>query len=98
MRGEWIEILLRRHLPPLHQIGSLPMRGEWIEMRAGQSLHAGSGSLPMRGEWIEIVQIVGQVAEAHRLSPCGESGLKWGGGLVAVRATRLSPCGESGLK
>ena len=43
------------NLNPIVSVGSLPMRGEWIEIllsmgRVGNSM----GSLPMRGEWIEI--------------------------------------------
>ena len=35
---------------------SLPMRGEWIEMRHGQQVVLFRlVSLPMRGEWIEIL-------------------------------------------
>ena len=33
---------------------SLPMRGEWIEMREKLEKSKDTGSLPMRGEWIEI--------------------------------------------
>ena len=34
-------------------------------------------SLPMRGEWIEISIIWLFFLFCARLSPCGESGLKW---------------------
>ena len=33
-------------------------------------------SLPMRGEWIEIISAPFLGWTCHRLSPCGESGLK----------------------
>ena len=53
----------------------------------------------MRGEWIEIIFINGVMGNLQlRLSPCGESGLKYGGDVMADRIESLSPCGESGLK
>ncbi len=33
---------------------SLPMRGEWIEIKTFNMGHEYVASLPMRGEWIEI--------------------------------------------
>ena len=37
---------------------SLPMRGEWIEIRSGDLWAIWNPrSLPMRGEWIEITDI-----------------------------------------
>ena len=54
-------------------------------------------SLPMRGEWIEMFRQLASIWPPC-LSPCGESGLKSLGVVVAVAVARLSPCGESGLK
>ncbi len=52
----------------------------------------------MRGEWIEMKQPATATGE-RRLSPCGESGLKYFCGLPdSFCGYRLSPCGESGLK
>ena len=53
MRGEWIEMIDRKHGPAAIQ-PSLPMRGEWIEMMGREKIFQPCPSLPMRGEWIEI--------------------------------------------
>ena len=55
-------------------------------------------SLPMRGEWIEMKISYIWLKGVGSLSPCGESGLKFGFRCVDGRFRRLSPCGESGLK
>ena len=76
MRGEWIEIIriAGRALPRV----SLPMRGEWIEIAPAGAALAPAQSLPMRGEWIEMGRCAGAHSLDPRLSPCGESGLKFG--------------------
>ena len=48
-------------------------------------------SLPMRGEWIEISNSVSQIPLKMRLSPCGESGLKWHSMATAAAETGVSP-------
>ena len=52
------------------------MRGEWIEMAATPTAVEARASLPMRGEWIEIGNHSTNFYPS-RLSPCGESGLKY---------------------
>ena len=52
----------------------------------------------MRGEWIEIYNPHPPDTHQQSLSPCGESGLKFGLALALHGAGGLSPCGESGLK
>ena len=37
---------------------SLPMRGEWIEIRVMPGGHTAGRSLPMRGEWIEMASAI----------------------------------------
>ena len=56
---------------------SLPMRGEWIEILFCSRIAKNTMSLPMRGEWIEIGRAADRRDLLKRLSPCGESGLKW---------------------
>ena len=64
--------------PFKRQLRSLPMRGEWIEMLPKREcLGAVWRSLPMRGEWIEMRRSACRCWCAWRLSPCGESGLKF---------------------
>lgn len=55
-------------------------------------------SLPMRGEWIEIEDSCAECWRAYRLSPCGESGLKFVLSMGRLGNGSLSPLGESGLK
>ena len=55
---------------------SLPMRGEWIEIKIGRKYRGPAVSLPMRGEWIEIKSGLRLLRRHQCLSPCGESGLK----------------------
>ena len=55
------------------------MRGEWIEIFWGILRKCwGAPSLPMRGEWIEILRRQLAQVRGDSLSPCGESGLKYG--------------------
>ena len=64
-------------------MASLPMRGEWIEISAAVGESIQTVSLPMRGEWIEIAPD-NRCGHAQGLSPCGESGLKYGPELRAA--------------
>ena len=59
------------------QIKSLPAWGEWIEILDSGDLRCLCWSLPAWGEWIEIegMQFIG--ISPGRLSPHGESGLKF---------------------
>ena len=43
-----------RAVPEICAHGSLPVRGAWIEIRAGRSCRKAFWSLPVRGAWIEI--------------------------------------------
>ena len=86
--------------PVFASVGSLPVRGAWIEM-FGSRLFGGwmRSSLPVRGAWIEISLRCKPGRLSARRSPCGERGLKClspGGTLQKV--CRRSPCGERGLK
>ena len=56
---------------------SLPVWGEWIEMRFRAGSSGPVGSLPVWGEWIEIISQLAKHRRAIGLSPCGESGLKY---------------------
>jgi len=61
----------------LLQILSLPAWGEWIEIKHFKKLLEDNGSLPAWGEWIEIRCIMVTLMVVFRLSPHGESGLKY---------------------
>ena len=64
---------------------SLPMRGEWIEIYTNQPTERRANmSLPMRGEWIEMFYPYIMKQPIPRLSPCGESGLKFSPATHAV--------------
>ena len=52
--------------------GSLPMRGEWIEMKAVKARICATRSLPMRGEWIEMNCSAVRVPMARSLPMRGE--------------------------
>ena len=67
------------------------MRGEWIEIVRTAAKVSPSRSLPMRGEWIEIATFGGSFPAAMRLSPCGESGLKWGSDSALPASNRSLP-------
>ena len=81
MRGEWIEIYSTD--PIIYKLSSLPMRGDWIEMTLSTTNLPSLSSLPMRGEWIEIAGRP-PAPRKTRLSPCGESGLKYFGAEVLL--------------
>ena len=55
---------------------SLPLQGEWIEIKDAVVKLTKAGSLPLQGEWIEIRNTVLTERNDERLSLCRESGLK----------------------
>ena len=59
------------------ELMSLPTRGEWIEISPYYEPGGDAVSLPTRGEWIEINCTWATMTEQKRLSPHGESGLKF---------------------
>ena len=75
MRGEWIEMNAARRR--LADGGSLPMRGEWIEILVYQVDSQREGGLSPCGESGLKCGDGSSPADGHRLSPCGESGLKY---------------------
>ena len=50
-------------------VGSLPMRGEWIEIMRGKKESHLCSSLPMRGEWIEIALVSPALTAAEASLP-----------------------------
>ena len=79
--------------------GSLPMRGEWIEIaRPAQSGTRPAGLSPCGESGLKYPCTKNRDIIHPGLSPCGESGLKLAGEGYNARQYRLSPCGESGLK
>ena len=68
---------------------SLPVWGEWIEISAVGFRSQQRQSLPVWGEWIEISVSTRFSGSARRLSPCGESGLKF------PLPGRFAPCSRS---
>ena len=61
----------------VHILGSLPVRGAWIEiMLADTTFQRCDASLPVRGAWIEIGMQSGLPCCCCGRSPCGERGLK----------------------
>ena len=49
---------------------SLPMRGEWIEIKAAlQKIEEAKASLPMRGEWIEMGNVNRKIIILRIVSP-----------------------------
>ena len=71
------------------------MRGEWIEIFCSSASLWLMVSLPMRGEWIEIASHCLYAPSLIGLSPCGESGLKYGAAVIrGVVAASLPMRGE----
>ena len=89
--------------PHLAQLpGSLPMRGEWIEMARVTNGIIRTQSLSPCGEsGLKSSPCEYTCRTLYGLSPCGESGLKsvlYNQIQLYPETYSLSPCGESGLK
>ena len=79
-------------------VGSLPVRGAWIEISCVIVQPKTTASLPVRGAWIEIWYMDGQTYTAGSL-PVRGAWIEILVVLVVVRShARRSPCGERGLK
>ena len=78
---------------------SLPVWGEWIEMRLMVRTAAVLGvSLPVWGEWIEIDAEAGRLLKSMSLPVWGEWIEMAKRQALSMHPAGLSPCGESGLK
>ena len=96
MRGEWIEISGHQH--DRHGQTSLPMRGEWIEMKQPAWRSAERRLSPCGESGLKLLGRNERRLKPVGLSPCGESELKFHARARYYYPACLSPCGESGLK
>ena len=60
---------LKNHHRMVYVNKSLPVRGAWIEIYAGDIQEAEDASLPVRGAWIEIDAMDELAAYGTRRSP-----------------------------
>ena len=96
MRGEWIEMCAA--WPTCSETGSLPMRGEWIEIVPESGRPSAQRLSPCGESGLKCHVRPKRLTGLRRSLPMRGEWIEMWSALWSAGSSGLSPCGESGLK